>query len=259
MKHLYFIALFAGTSLFLGAQSCLPDSTLVDSSAGVYPKPITESNPNGGINKKACINKPYEFTFTVVVPDTVEIPILPAPIPLEKVAIDTVGAISNLPAGLSYHCNPPNCVFNKNQIGCLLLQGTPTDANAPGEYKPIIKLKLTVNVGISFDYTTEYPGAAFPGEYILTLLSEQDCASANQFASNDANYWFPNPVSGSLLFNRSNPENVRIYDASGKLLLQKHSLNNGNLVLPDRILPGVYWIHSSLRGYPSMQKLVVIH
>ncbi|MBP8726579.1 MAG: T9SS type A sorting domain-containing protein [Saprospiraceae bacterium] len=259
MKHIYFTALFAGMTLLLQAQACLPDSTLVDSSAGVYPKPITESNPNGGINKKACINKPYEFTFTVVVPDTVEIPILPAPIPLEKVAIDTAGAISNLPEGLSYRCNPPNCVFNKNQIGCLLLNGTPTDVNAPGEYKPIIKLKLTVNVGISFDYTTEYPGSAFPGEYILTLISEQDCASANLSSFDDTNYWYPNPISGPFLNNRSNAENIRIFDASGKLLLDQQSLRNGLLVLPDRMLPGVYWIHSSINGYPSVQKIVVLH
>ncbi|MGB5026097.1 MAG: hypothetical protein WBO44_12155, partial [Saprospiraceae bacterium] len=80
MKHFYLIILNFFIVCSVQSQNCLPDSIYRDSSAGVYPKPVSPTNPNGGITKKACINKPYEFVFTVVVPDTVLVPAFPSPI-----------------------------------------------------------------------------------------------------------------------------------------------------------------------------------
>ncbi len=218
MKLFYLILFNFFWILGIQSQNCLPDSTLRDSSAGVYPKPVSPTNPNGGISKKACINKPYEFVFTVVVPDTVVVPAFPSPIALEKVAIDTINAITGLPKGISYACNPPDCIFNKNTYGCLVLRGTADNTNSPGDFKPIIKMTLTINLGFPFPYVTEYPGPAFPGEYILTLVSENDCASASNQGDLVLNYWYPNPNQGILL-NRSNQaEQIKIIDAQGRVV-----------------------------------------
>lgn len=238
MKHFYLIILNFFIVCSLQSQNCLPDSIYRDSSAGVYPKPVSPTNPNGGINKKACINKPYEFVFTVVVPDTVVVPAFPSPIALEKVAIDTVNAITGLPKGISYACNPPDCVFNKNTSGCLVLRGTATTDNTPGDFKPIIKMTLTINLGIPFPYVTEYPGPAFPGEYILTLVSEQDCASASHQEDLVINYWFPNPSSGQLTNKSNSIEQIKVMDTQGRIIqfnknskntIDLNTLNNGGL------------------------------
>lgn len=223
MKYFFYIILSFLCYVQVEAQTCLPDSTLKDSSAGVYPKPVSPTNPNGGITKVACINKPYEFVFTVVVPDTVQVPIFPNPIALEKVSIDSLGAILNLPEGISYSCNPPNCVFKKNTYGCLKLYGTPSLNNQAGDYKPIIKLKLTVNVGIPFDYTTEYPGPAFPGEYILKLVNEVDCASANKDLSKETSFWYPNPsFNGEFRMDSRKVSDIKVFNAHAK---QIYTLN----------------------------------
>ncbi|HEX5625957.1 MAG TPA: T9SS type A sorting domain-containing protein [Saprospiraceae bacterium] len=225
------------------SQNCLPDSTLVDSSAGVYPKPVTPENPNGGIKKKACINKPYDFTFTVVVPDSVTVPIFPNPIPLDRVSIDTVGAITNLPLGIGYACNPPNCIYKKNSIGCLILNGTPTPDNLPGDFKPVIKLKLTINLGVPFDYTTEYPGMVFPGEYILTLLSEQDCASSTGHGDASAGEWYPNPVINQLHNPGTDIRNIKIFDLQGKCWLARDQYTSGSsLEIGSEIPEGIYFL-----------------
>lgn len=238
MKHFYLIILNFFIVFSVQSQNCLPDSIYRDSSAGVYPKPVSPTNPNGGINKKACINKPYEFVFTVVVPDTVVVPAFPSPIALEKVAIDTVNAITGLPKGISYACNPPDCVFNKNTSGCLVLRGTATTDNTPGDFKPIIKMTLTINLGIPFPYVTEYPGPAFPGEYILTLVSEQDCASASHQEDLVINYWFPNPSSGQLTNKSNSIEQIKVMDTQGRIIqfnknskntIDLNTLNNGGL------------------------------
>ncbi len=259
MKYLYYLILGAISFTELNSQACLPDSTLIDSSAGVYPKPITPENPNGGIKKTACINKPFDFVFTVVVPDTVQVPIFPSPLALEKVFIDTVGAISNLPTGINYQCNPPNCVFKKNTFGCLILNGIPTAANVPGEYKPVIKLKLTVNVGVPFDYSTEYPGPAFPGEYILKLLSETDCASQSKEEFQESNSWYPNPMQGQILYTElSEVENFRMYDEVGSLIFSQSQVKNKKIELANAPNKGFYILRWASDGTHYYQKLLIL-
>lgn len=261
MKHFFYIILLFQCYMQVEAQTCLPDSTLKDSSAGVYPKPISPTNPNGGITKVACINKPYEFIFTVVVPDTVVVPIFPNPIALEKVSIDSVGAILNLPEGISYSCNPPNCVFKKNSYGCLSLYGTPSINNQAGDYKPIIKLKLSVNVGIPFDYNTEYPGPAFPGEYILKLVDEADCASANKDLTIAHSLWYPNPsFNGQFSIDSRNVTDVRVFNAHGKQILstykqQAHSFNL-ELKACDK---GIYFIQWREENILNIQKIILMN
>ncbi len=258
MKYLFFLTLILASLAIGHTQACLPDSTLIDSSAGVYPKPITPENPNGGIKKKACINKPYDFVFTVVVPDTVLVPIFPSPLALEKVFIDTAGAISNLPAGIHYQCNPPNCVFKKNTFGCLILNGIPTISNQPGDYKPIIKLKLTVNVGVPFDYATEYPGPAFPGEYKLTLLSENDCASNANEGVLESNSWYPNPFYGDVIYtDQELISNFRMYDILGNLILAQNEVNGRKIELTNVHTSSFYILRWTSTGKNYSQKLSI--
>ena len=69
------------------AQACQPDARYRDSTVGVYPSPVTASNPNGGINKAACIGKPYSFVFTVKISDTITVPLV-GKIPLDSLTME---------------------------------------------------------------------------------------------------------------------------------------------------------------------------
>lgn len=189
---------------------CTPNPTFADSSGGVYPLPFDSlSNPKGGINLSACIGHPYQFIFQVVIPDTINYPGFGL-IPLTSFAIPTTGAITNLPNGLTYVCNPPNCSFNANTLGCMAIYGTVAGSVSPGEYDLIISGTLTA-LGFPFAFT--FPNAQlYPGHYYLKVepinsttcykVSTSDARTNNFFA--DVN---PNPVnqySNLLIFSKKN-------------------------------------------------------
>lgn len=105
----------------LQAQSCTP---LNPFPAGqfIVPLPYTEANPEQGIQDTAYVNVPYVTNFYFKIPTTVTLN--GVTLPVTNFSIPTTGAFQNLPAGLTYFCNPPNCVFAAEQSGCVQLSGT---------------------------------------------------------------------------------------------------------------------------------------
>lgn len=235
------------------AQYCKPDSTYRDSSAGVYPKPIIPGGAGKGIDKKACINKPYEFVFTVAIPDTLTIPGIPFLINLNFAKIDTVGAISNLPKGIGYACNPPSCVFPKKTIGCLVLRGTPTNDNKPGLFKPVIKLTIGSLFG---NLEIEYPGVQFPGEYILELLDE-NCLIATRDINIVNDNFFPNPTEGWINSREEQISDLRLTDQLGRLIAFQKAPQDSKFILPEELKDGFYLLSwkSGTRNY--IQKILL--
>ncbi|MBK7370864.1 MAG: T9SS type A sorting domain-containing protein [Saprospiraceae bacterium] len=156
-------------------QICVPDSLYRDSIAGIYPRPYNDSTKTGGINKAACIDQDYEFPLTVRIPDMITIPIAGSNVTLglENAFLDTVNAVTGLPIGIKYYCNPGSCNMKKNVLGCVILKGKPTTANKPGIYDLIINLKLITSFG-TFDVA--FPGPFFPGKYSLTLAEKTSSA-----------------------------------------------------------------------------------
>ena len=247
------LLLFLFTHVLAGlAQTCKPDSLYRDSLAGVYPRPITAANPNGGITKKACINEPFDFTLTVVIPDTVSFPGIPFPVNLNYAKVDTTGAILGLPQGIKYSCNPPDCKFNARTIGCIILHGVPTSANAPGQYKPTIK--LTLNNSLFGSLTIDYPGPQFPGEYILTLDEPGKCATKVNNAAIESYNWYPNPSYGILYSNDPSIQQIRLYDAMGKLIYSKNNQTN-ELNLSN--CSGLFLVKWSMNNQDYFQKIYI--
>lgn len=191
MRHIATIVLCFNMLLSgLSAQNCIPDTLYRDSTAGVYPGPITPTNPNGGIDTFACIGQPFEFVFTVIIPDTFSFNGLL--LNLLSAQIEEQGAVSGLPDGISYSCNPPDCIFPADSIGCIVLQGIPTANNTAGEYEPVITMTINTNI---FPITTSFPGAIFPGKYILELRDENCMLTGiHSFALPDGWNAYPNPV-----------------------------------------------------------------
>ena len=124
----FFFVLFSTIAF---SQACDPDTLYRDSIAGVYPRPLSDVNPNGGIDTFACIGQPFEFVFTVIIPDTFSFNGLL--LTLLSAEIATSGAVTGLPAGMGYACNPPDCIFPADSIGCIVLQGIPDATNQPAD------------------------------------------------------------------------------------------------------------------------------
>ncbi len=222
-KILLFLFCFAVFASEIAAQ-CTPNP-LADSTF-VYPTPAI------GINKKACKNTPYEFVFSLSVPD--QFVYQGFTIGLNYVKMNTVGAIDSLPAGLSYQCNPPSCQFNKNTAGCLRIFGSPSNSNpAPKDFKLVIRAEISTALGI---LNETFPGQLFPGEYTLTLLPQGDagCVTAasdvslpNFRASNQ-----PNPFNGTTQIAVNTPLggdfNFKVSSVTGQTMYQsKIHLDSG--------------------------------
>lgn len=172
--------------------ACIPDTTLQDSFSVVFPLPLNEGV--GGLAEfPACVNEPYELVFTLMVPDSINNNGLL--IDVASASIETTGAIVGLPEGVDYFCNPPDCVFSDTLAGCIVLRGTPTSNNAPGNYELVISGVAQLG---PLPFPVTFPGLLAPGSYALTLQEEGSCeettTSVNYLAEQISLSNSPNPV-----------------------------------------------------------------
>ena len=166
MKNsLPFLFVLALATTSFGQNACVRDSSLLQT--GLLLSPAYWDTITMQYNlADACINHPYSQSVTVNVPLSFQ------NIPLSSVTIATTGAVSNLPAGMTYSCDPPNCVFVAGALGCIRLYGTPTAANTAPD---------TLDLGITTTVNTVLGGIPliFPGQlpgnnhYYLALKTEE--------------------------------------------------------------------------------------
>lgn len=163
------------------APQCMRDSTLLMNDSVFVSPPTysdTAANPVYGL-AVACIGQPYLQSVTVKIPPTYTQSGIT--ITINNVKVATTGAVSGLPTGITYTCDPPNCVFNANTLGCILLSGTPTDASQAPDTS---ELKITVALnGTVFGQPATIP-LTFPEDiapnnhYFLILRTMANCMSA---------------------------------------------------------------------------------
>lgn len=249
--------LFSGFSL--QSQVCLPDSMYLDSTGFVFPLPYDSLlNPEGGIDVEACINQEFEFTWTLKVPDTILFPGIPIPLPILSFDIPTSGAIKNLPIGLSYGCNPPNCIFTAGEMGCVRISGIPTDANPTGtydlEFTGVLKTKLGANIPVTFPDQNLYPG-----HYYLQLNEENspNCTTSGDYPDSWVNSVriIPNPISDQPTMTIESAVNqsldIQVIDLTGRIFRSwQIEAGSGMQLIPLDLhdLPAGYWIYRVRSG-----------
>ena len=118
-----FAILFALTTpIFAFSQACQPD--------GQY-SGLTGLHPDVNVNlTQATAGQSYSQTMTIVVPQdtTVNFPgVGVVNLTMNNRRLD---AIQGLPQGFSYACNPSNCSFPGNSLGCIIITGNPTIGQA---------------------------------------------------------------------------------------------------------------------------------
>jgi hypothetical protein len=199
-KTLLLLCSFALVTLAAAQTTCHRDSNLLITHTIVSPAPWTPDSMYYNLHP-ACINDPYNQSVTFNIPDTVTVPSIPTPIVLNSISLATSGAITGLPAGVTYNCDPPNCIFNHHTLGCLLLYGTPTPPG-PANLPDTTELKITVSISspsFPFPIPITFPGTVAPNNHFYMITRAQgQCASGTHdlnsqilFAQNA-----PNPFSG---------------------------------------------------------------
>ncbi|MCB0704561.1 MAG: T9SS type A sorting domain-containing protein [Saprospiraceae bacterium] len=249
---LLFSGLLFSVAAFAQFDSCEADASYQDSLAGVYPLPYDAAeSPDGGIPDSACLNKDYQFIFTAVVNDTLNLG--GTMIPLDSLVLATEGAVSGLPEGIDYACNPPNCVFYANTIGCVVLYGKPTNMADLGDNELVINAKV---YGLFFPlgFDLAFPNAQlYPGTYSL-YVHEENYPNCSVYVSDIAETALPidqirnipNPFSerttievvareaadyqfevSNLVGERIHTEKVRVEPGANRIEFDGSQLSNG--------------------------------
>ena len=122
------------------AQVCNPLPIPI---AGVYPNPLIDATlPSGEVGTA------YSTAITIIVAGDTTIDLsdiigFPVPPIQANIASQRVNGMSDLPPGLSYACNPSDCMVMGDSSGCVAITGTPTMA---GNYAPNMDTEIGVVV-----------------------------------------------------------------------------------------------------------------
>lgn len=132
MKHVIFL-LFVCLLYFSEAysQACIPEWTQPGS--GIYPDTFINM-PDG------AINVPYDITVQFKVP-LKDSSVIASGIDVNRVVLKSVNGLGAIPSSVPFHynCNPSNCTFKADSVGCVRIQGT---ASATG----VFPLSITAEV-----------------------------------------------------------------------------------------------------------------
>lgn len=268
MKQRLLLICFALLSGVAVTAQCVPSDT-VTADFGVFPQPAPEGSDTIVPATPACIDNPYDFTFTVIVPSSFDTDF--GSIAIDSARIEPDG-VTGLPSGLSFACNPGSCTYLPDQLSCIQFTGTPDATNSPGLYPLQIKI---------FMYSPSFPDPIevnFPsndgdlfeieGQYTIELRTDADCTVSTQdlpanvaaFSQNT-----PNPFSGittiTATLHSADQYSFEVYDVAGKRVHQQAlSLHAGtNEIRFDGAMlqPGVYFYTlSNAQGRVTRRMLV---
>jgi hypothetical protein len=264
MKQLFFLCVFVLAAAAGHAQTCTPDPLFVDSS-GVFPLPYDSIAQTGGIPVSACIGKPFEFTFTISNSGPFDYNGIPIEFPY--VRLDSTGsAITGMPVGYNYTCNPPNCKFIFGTSGCVKIYGTANVINQPGNYDLIITGFIPL---FGNETPVTFPGPIFPGKYTLELepntstsclVSVKDAASLGMLMGNSPNP-FADQTAISVVMHEAGAAQLSIFDIHGRLVsAQEIYLMFGQNDVPfdgSALTEGTY-VYRIARGYSILSGQMVI-
>lgn len=195
---------------FAAQAQCDPDTT-TPAIPALYPDTLVDGK----------VGQMYSQVITLVIPQdsTVAVP------PFGSLNIDicslSLDSIPNLPQGMNYSCNTPDCIFEVNHDSgfvnraCVILDGMPFDTIMgdtldvyvtinPGSYDAALDSCLPLSINLPPTLTTILYEAPFEIEPDSTFVN-----SIDEYALGDFNLkLFPNPTQGKTHLRYSLPERV---------------------------------------------------
>lgn len=267
MRLTLIAVLMLGWGLQASAQICVIDST-VGAVPGLYP----DSLPDGALNVA------YMQTISLVLPTDTSVNLGP---PIGTIALDfcsfRVDSIPNLPAGLTYECNVPNCVWQIDHTGvinrgCAIISGIPTSAIANDS----LLVYVTVGVGtydavnnvcdtLQFPLPSSLTSQAFNVRlHIDTIASSIDRLKEADLAVS----LYPNPTAASTTLRYELPEratvDVGLYDTFGRRVRNVFQGNRAegsaaHVISTAGLAPGIYLVRMDLNeGKNSFTRKLVV-
>lgn len=196
MKKSLLSFIFAFAAAFASAQ-CTPDPLYTDSIFGVWPD-TTENFSSGTVGIF------YTDTLNLLVPQDAELidPDFPA------IDIDSIQLVNvqGLPPGLTTICNsqtPASCTYLPSQLGCGLIQGTPTTT---GTYP------IQLDVLAWFTFLFPQSQAVSFGGYEITIVDNTTAVLSRTATGISSVRNVPNPFAArtTIEFNAGVPGTARV-------------------------------------------------
>ena len=263
-KYFFTLVIAVITGFSLNAQ-CNIDFSITD--AGIFPDSSYDYmwGADTLIGLKAVDpGVAYESVIQFMVPTDTLYSLTPGSppmtIPINNITLD---GVQNLPAGLTYDCNPGTCVFNGGSNGCVKISGTVAEADT-GIYR--LTLNTTANVMFS---GTNLPMPTDDSSFVLVVgnVTMPPSSSINTPVTIVKHLEvFPNPLAeeGTISFYVSQSTNVevRVVDMIGNMIYTESLRNVSGVqnlgVNSSDFSNGVYFI-SVTNGKDTMTKKVMIN
>jgi hypothetical protein len=215
MKKILLLIPFVAASLYASAQ-CTPDTSIHQ--VGMYP----DSFPHGTEN--VAYSQVFQFKFPS---DTMT--------PFGQIAIDSVQVtkVQNLPAGFTYQCSKPNCMYPGGANGCVVVAGTPDSA-------------ATYHVGIILTAWGTVAGQPIPAQdtVFIDFTVDQGTSGLSSHAQLPWNFDvmqnYPNPFSTATEISFTMPQaqkvTFKVYDLLGKTVTTRtvNAVKGQNKITLDR-------------------------
>jgi hypothetical protein len=250
--------LLLGSGFIYGQDPvCEVPAHYADSLIGVYPGPYhPELFPFGGITDNAYKDEYFELQLNAVISDSITFEGVQWK--MDYLQVEDNGVL-NLPAGYEYACNPPDCKFLANTLGCLLISGVTGDT---GVYDLKLKSEISVLNGV-FKIKDTLPELLIPGShYYLSVINYTFDVFKNQIGYKVLS----NPVVDriQLEFNLDSRTDYRIdlIDINGFKLKSvnrtSYGIVNESIDLGAEIAPGYYFVRLTTDKGIATEKILIL-
>lgn len=246
-KHLLLLCLLI--SGYTAYPQCVPDVTITQ--PGIYPDSATGLAPG-------IVGQPYNQVMQIKVPVDTQVVYLGFNLTATIQSIQLM-SFTNLPPGITYACNPANCIFPGGSNGCVLLSGTP---NTAGVYTPVAIVKTTATVNLFGQTITLTQNDTV--DYYTIVIGVTGLSEINPSVLNlGQNY--PNPALSKTMIDFYVPVNgdyqFKLFNLIGKEV-QRQQLNirkgiNTIEVNVKDLPPGVYMYSLSGNNSTLTRRLIV--
>lgn len=207
MKKTLLVSFLVATSSLVSAQ-CTPNPMYADSVYGVWPDTTSNFAP-------AYLNEPYSDTLQLLIPSDAGA-LDPAYEGYTLVKVDLV-SVDGLPAGITVACNSHTadpCTFITGQVGCGLLEGTPTES---GTFPLVLNVLPYVDL---FGTTIPSPFGAVPfSGYRIVVNSGTGVATTNTTGITGVHN-VPNPFANrtniEFTSGRAGTARIRVFNLVGE-------------------------------------------
>ena len=252
MKKITIITISIFITVFSYGQ-CVPNTNYT--SQGIYPDTV-DNLP------KATVGLAYSEDITVITPADTNLPGIPLPVTIDSVVLT---AVTGLPSGFDYECDPPSCGFPGGTIKCARLFSISGPVSDPvGNYPITFECIAYADVPLYGGSSVTYVEGGYRLEILPGGISGIYNSEVSSFVIEEA---FPNPVDDNFNISFSTKKSAdilfEIYNMLGKLIYQQkvNSLagNNQIFVNTSEFPEGMYTYFLNDGNSILNRRLLVVH